>query len=909
MTSSASQPYSVDWRYIKKVWREITASEYLKEKIDAIPEVVDNVHDRSTDKALSANQWRLLQDQIDELKTPWKFLANWNSATWLSEVSLSINPYVYSNWDYFVVTNISDTTNYKPNWIMYTDWVASDVEETDAVSIDDRYMFNWNDWIRIPAWQRTFAVDQTLSDTSKNAVENRVIKAKLDSMDAEIEDKANASSGATWEQPAWNPGDIYVDEDEDKIYIKWVDSWKDISEWWWGGWGWGTWDYTGLTNKPSIEGVTLNGDKTADDLNLVNQKSIVTDLSSSSITLNNVAANTNYFYGTLSSLTITANDNSPLDSNIFFTTASTFTLTIPNTLKRNWSVSCEGGKKYRLNIYNNIATLNAIVDIAPKTITNIADSKTEHWPGYYKDSQTTTTKLNDYGYIILEVTPGEKIYFPYWFTAISCQFFNAARNQNLGHIQATDLDYSITVPSNSNIKYMSMPIRCVATNILPIAREKIANIGNLSPTIIHVQPWKASTLEQINRPTSWLSPNWYYTNVYNFAGAQTDFASGWHALYLESEDAYTSMQWYCIIGINPTTYEMLWLNLTGWHLVKFYADSYSELQNSFVTGIDMEKQATATTNRNFNTRALRITYGETNITIRDKFTNNVLIQIAYSDIDAVLPAWETYATTYTKKAIGTIYIRWNTYPDKYTVVAWQSTAPIVSPVDVPVEESEFPRKGKEWYAYGTSMTDESYNGYAVQLQKLTWMNIHNYGKWWSGIIPSLHDSDNVKTRCMRTTDGKTNADLITLEIIPNDMSGTLGESTDTWDDTFLGNLNQILQYLQENCPKAQIVVLTATRSRRSVDWTTENPPTWANATKWLQWEDWVAEVCRRNCVQFWNGWTACWLWYHRVKAATSGNTYVRDQIHLTPLGAENLAYFFYEKLKSLPLWKTSYDLA
>ena len=69
MTSSASQPYSVDWRYIKKVWREITASEYLKEKIDAIPEVVDNVNDRSTDKALSANMWRLLQDQIDELKT------------------------------------------------------------------------------------------------------------------------------------------------------------------------------------------------------------------------------------------------------------------------------------------------------------------------------------------------------------------------------------------------------------------------------------------------------------------------------------------------------------------------------------------------------------------------------------------------------------------------------------------------------------------------------------------------------------------------------------------------------------------------------------------------------------------------------------------------------------------------
>lgn len=252
MTSSASQPYSVDWRYIKKVWREITASEYLKEKIDAIPEVVDNVHDRSTDKALSANQWRLLQDQIDELKTPWKFLGNWNASTWLTEISLPDNPYVYWNWDYFVVSVVSQTTNYKPEWIMYTEWVASQTVETETIWIDDRYMFNGNEWILIPASQRQIAIDQALSSTSTNPVENRVIKAKIDSMDANIKNKANASSGSTWEQPAWNPGDIYVDEDEDKIYIKWVDSWKDISEWWWGWWGWGTyvaWPWITIQNN------------------------------------------------------------------------------------------------------------------------------------------------------------------------------------------------------------------------------------------------------------------------------------------------------------------------------------------------------------------------------------------------------------------------------------------------------------------------------------------------------------------------------------------------------------------------------------------------------------------------------------------------------------------------------------
>ncbi len=250
MTSSASQPYSVDWRYIKKLWREITASEYLKEKIDAIPEVVDNVHNRATDKALSANMWRLLQDQIDELKTPWRFLGNWNSSTWLSEVSLSNNPYVYWNWDYFIVSVVSNTTNYKPNWDMYVAWIASDTVEEDTVNIDDRYMFNWNSWIYIPSWQRTFVIDTELSNTSTNVVENRVITAKFETVDENLDSKANASSGVTWEQPAWNPGDIYVDEDEDKIYIKWVNSWKDISEWW--EWWWTiytAWEWININNN------------------------------------------------------------------------------------------------------------------------------------------------------------------------------------------------------------------------------------------------------------------------------------------------------------------------------------------------------------------------------------------------------------------------------------------------------------------------------------------------------------------------------------------------------------------------------------------------------------------------------------------------------------------------------------
>ena len=155
---------------------------------------------------------------------------------------------------------------------------------------------------------------------------------------------------------------------------------------------------------------------------------------------------------------------------------------------------------------------------------------------------------------------------------------------------------------------------------------------------------------------------------------------------------------------------------------------------------------------------------------------------------------------------------------------------------------------------------------------------------------------------MRTTDGKTDADLITIEIIPNDMSGTLGTSTDTGDSTFLGNLNQILEYLQKNT-NAQIAVLIATPTRYNYQDTTEKyPPTSASKTKWIEWIDGVIETCRRNAVPVWDGFSECGLGYFRV---SNDNKYVRDQIHLTELGGYNLAKFYWSKLKDMPCFYTS----
>lgn len=86
----------------------------------------------------------------------------------------------------------------------------------------------------------------------------------------------------------------------------------------------------------------------------------VTDLASTSITLANAAANTVYKYGTLTSLTITANDTSNLETLIYFTAGNSITVSLPQTLKTIGDISFDANTAYVLSIQNNIAVLGTI---------------------------------------------------------------------------------------------------------------------------------------------------------------------------------------------------------------------------------------------------------------------------------------------------------------------------------------------------------------------------------------------------------------------------------------------------------------------------------------------------------------------------------------------------------------------
>ena len=105
--------------------------------------------------------------------------------------------------------------------------------------------------------------------------------------------------------------------------------------------------------------------------------------------------------------------------------------------------------------------------------------------------------------------------------------------------------------------------------------------------------------------------------------------------------------------------------------------------------------------------------------------------------------------------------------------------------------------------------------------------------------------------------------------------------TDWSDDTFCGNLNQIIAYLLANT-KATVVILLASRSRyNNDDHSMQYTPDSEKVKNWMLWEDAVATICRMHGIQCWNGASEAGLGYYRV---AEGNTFIQDQIHLTDKG-------------------------
>lgn len=122
------------------------------------------------------------------------------------------------------------------------------------------------------------------------------------------------------------------------------------------GGGGGTSDYSDLTNKPSINSVTLSGNKTGADLGIVSAPTVVNDGDNTGLV---IEANKIYKFATpLTTLTITSAEVSDYESRIYFTTGGTIAFTDNSSLKWGGDGSAptlEANTVYCIAICNGLA--------------------------------------------------------------------------------------------------------------------------------------------------------------------------------------------------------------------------------------------------------------------------------------------------------------------------------------------------------------------------------------------------------------------------------------------------------------------------------------------------------------------------------------------------------------------------
>lgn len=210
--------------------------------------------------------------------------------------------------------------------------------------------------------------------------------------------------------------------------------------------------------------------------------------------------------------------------------------------------------------------------------------------------------------------------------------------------------------------------------------------------------------------------------------------------------------------------------------------------------------------------------------------------------------------------------------------------------------------GKKWYAYGTSITDvgAGTGKYVPYLAKFSGLDVVNKGVAGAGIgdLGAYSKGQNYTAIC-NTTDGKTEADLITLETGANDtglvINEAIGDIYDTGRDTLCGCLNDCIRFLQANT-NAQIVIMPSPSST--------NVPT-SSSHQYYEWRLKMEQICKINSVHF----IAADSGLGFAKYNATGNKYVVDSIHQTELGGYVLAENMWSQLKSIPLFRAEIPTA
>lgn len=150
----------------------------------ASSDVVDNLTSSAANKPLSANQWRILNNKINDLMSMGRFLSLWDGSTWLPISFPLSTPYTYHTWDYFMVETLDSNnpaTNYRPEGSSYT-WSASTTVETWEVQVWDYYVYDGTIWLLASNHWKTVSFANLAWQPTDNANLSNALAAKQNTL-------------------------------------------------------------------------------------------------------------------------------------------------------------------------------------------------------------------------------------------------------------------------------------------------------------------------------------------------------------------------------------------------------------------------------------------------------------------------------------------------------------------------------------------------------------------------------------------------------------------------------------------------------------------------------------------------------------------------------------------------------
>lgn len=332
------------------------------------------------------------------------------------------------------------------------------------------------------------------------------------------------------------------------------------------------------------------------------------------------------------------------------------------------------------------------------------------------------------------------------------------------------------------------------------------------------------------------------------------------------------------VSLDVSAYELIWVSISS---TNYAAREGQKYQSSQIPILPYYKTITITAN---SSKSALLTFFKTAIP---------------SDIEN-----ETYITNYLATgetgrhliAAGATQTFDVPRDAKYFLIGTISNNASIKPASTVVGQYEFVGsqwRGKVWYAYGTSITSIEQGKYPNYLAGMSGLVLTNKGIPGEGIGNfGANSTGAVYSAICNMTDGKQNADLITLETGANDCNANvpLGTIYDTGTSTLAGCLNDCIRYLQTNT-NAQICVTVSPASKTVPD----------ASNKYYEWADMVERICHINRVHFLladNGMGNAKL------TSANGSLYVADNIHHTNLGGYIMAQNLWFQLRNIPLFYT-----